>query len=346
VGGCDRSESKPAPAPAKSAPRPAKVELGTVGSGDLVDRWSFLGRVEPMQSAKLAPAVAGHVRQVSARVGDRIKRGAKLVTIDSAMARADLAASRAKERQLKAELDQAIRESERAAKITSRAISGPEKERLATRAATLDAQLAAQKAESQRLATVLSRHVVRAPFAGVISSRRVDPGAWVEAGTEVMELVATGDVEVLVDVSAALAPYVKAEQAATLLGDGDAQKTAATVAGVVPALDPATRTMRVRLRPNERPEWLLSGLAVNVEFPVSLTGRGVTVDRDALVRGPIKVRIIKVDDGHGKPIDVEVLATTKDRALVASDELKVGDKVVIRGNERLRPGQPLEVPEE
>jgi hypothetical protein len=115
-----------------------------------------------------------------------------------------------------------------------------------------------------------------------------------------------------------------------------------------------TRTMRVRLQPRQRPDWLLAGMAVDVEFAVTLDSDllgagGVLVPRDALVRGPVRVRVIKYVDGEAEPVQVTVLGTAEDRALVRPDpdqpSLAVGDRIVVRGNERLRPGQPLKVAE-
>jgi multidrug efflux pump subunit AcrA (membrane-fusion protein) len=48
-------------------------------------------------------------------------------------------------------------------------------------------------------------------------------------------------------------------------------------------------------------------------------------------------------DGNAQPIDVTVVATAEAQVLVRGDGLAAGDQVVVRGNERLRPGQPLQV---
>lgn len=344
VGACDSGTPAAAPPAASGAPAPAKVELGTVAAGTIEDKWSFLGQVEPLQSAQLAPAVDGQVVRVEVREGDRVRSGQPLVVLDAATARAELDASRAREAQLTVELEQATRDAERVRKLTGAALSEPEKERIETRVKTLSAQVAAQKAESDRAQTIVGRHTLRAPFAGVIRTRSVDPGAWVSSGATVLELLSLDELEVLVEVSQALAPHVAPGGAATLRSQGGDGEAKAEIVGVVAALDPSTRTMRVRLRPTESPGWLLAGMAVSVEFPVSLAGRGVTVSRDALVRGAVDVRVIKAEGGAAKSIPVEVIATTNDRALVEAADLAPGDRVVIRGNERLRPGQALEVP--
>ena len=67
--------------------------------------------------------------------------------------------------------------------------------------------------------------------------------------------------------------------------------------------------------------------------------------RDALVRTPAGVRIVKAVDGKAAPLTVQVTATADATALVVAEGLAAGDTVVTRGNERVRPGQPLQVVE-
>jgi RND family efflux transporter MFP subunit len=331
---------KPDGPPGAQAPPPAAVELAAAEDGSLSDTWTFLGRVEAAQSAELAAAVSGHVLAVKAREGVRVKANQVLLTLDSAKIRAELTAARAREQGLVAELELAERQLERVSKLEYPTISEPERERFQLGASNVKAQLAVQRADIQRLQVELARHTIQAPFAGVISSRHVDPGAWVNVGQAVLGLISLDDLEVHVDVSAELGSRLEVGQTAKLAG---ATPVDAEIAGIVGALDTDTRTMRVRLLPKERPGWLLSGMAVDVQFAVTLGGEGVLVPRDAVIRGPVSARVIKAVDGKAVPIDVTVVATTEERVLVRGEGLAAEDHVVVRGNERLRPGQPLQV---
>jgi len=136
---------------------------------------------------------------------------------------------------------------------------------------------------------------------------------------------------------------VKTDTSATIV-DGE-QKTVARVTGVVPALDPVSRTLRVRLVPAEAASWLLPGASVQVEFKVALDPEEgqVSVPVDALLVGATETRVVKIVDGKAMPIAVEVLAKARGTALVRSASLAAADVVVVRGNERLRPEQPVEV---
>lgn len=336
LGACSESE-----APARSGgqgPRPAPVAVTAAGPGNLTDGWRFLGQVEPSLQAEIAAAVAGHVKKLTVREGDAVDKNQVLITIDSAQAGAQLQAARAREAGLEAELVIAEKQLARIAQLEYPTVSEAERERFELTAANLRAQLAAHKADRQRLAVAVGDHTVRAPFAGTVQARHVDPGAWVSVGQPMLELVSLDELEVHVDVSSELGGRLQSGQAAVLKGPSDAP---AVIAGLVPALDATTRTMRVRLRVEERPAWLIAGMPIDVEFQVELSGEGVTLPRDALVRGPVHTKVVKFVDGVGEPVNVEVMATAGDRVLVKGEGLAVGDEVVIRGNERLRPGQPL-----
>lgn len=339
---CSRSEggSGASPPAGGGAPPPARVAVEAAGDGKLTTGWSFLGHVQPAAEAEIAAAVAGHVLKVTVREGDKAARGDVLVALDSADVRARVEAARAREAGIETELKVAQRQLERVRGLSYPAVSEPEKERYALAVDSKKAELATQRAEVKRLEVELGHHTVRAPFSGVVRARHVDPGDWLGVGEPVVELVALEELEIHVDVSAELGARLAVGQDAALLGP---ERAAARVAGIVPALDEGTRTMRVRLAPIDPPAWLIAGMPVNVEFEVSFDGDGVVVSRDALVRGAVDTRVIKLVDGAGVPVPVEVLATAGDRALVRGDGLAAGDQVVVRGNERLRPGQPLEV---
>jgi hypothetical protein len=67
------------------------------------------------------------------------------------------------------------------------------------------------------------------------------------------------------------------------------------------------------------------------------------VPRDALLLDPDQARVLRVDDGVATAVPVEIVATADAAALVQGEGLSVGDAVVTRGNERVRPGQPVRV---
>lgn len=320
-------------------PPPAKVKVAPVREGTLVARRTFLGYAAPLSTTTLASAVAGSVAEVTVRVGDPVEAGQTLVKLDTDLIEPRLAAARAAERQAAAELAQARRERDRAAKLPHPVITDAERERFESRVDALEAAVRARKAEAERLRAELARHTVEAPFAGTVRARAVEPGMWVNPGQAMVGLVSTEALQIEVDVDGRLLPHISPGTRATLVGEPE---VSATVRGVVAALDETTRTARVRLEPEGQAPWLLAGSPVDVRFSWQ-TAPGLIVPRDALVRGPAGVRVVQALDGKATPRPVEVDATADEAAIVRGEGLAVGAQVITRGNERVRPGQPLEI---
>ena len=139
--------------------------------------------------------------------------------------------------------------------------------------------------------------------------------------------------------------FLRVEDKAALAYKGET--TPATIRGIVPALDSESRTVRLRLTPDDATTWLLPGAAVDVVLTVERKEEGaLVVPRDALVYSIAKIQVVKSVEGKAAPVPVEVLARGREEVLVRADELAAGDTVVTRGNERVFPGQPLIVLED
>lgn len=339
-------ERQSAAAPKKGGGGPTLVEVAKVRKGDLSDRWSFMGNVRALQSAQLASGAEGEAKRVLVREGQQVKKGQLLMQVDDRVARAKLRAVAAQVAEARELAAQARRELARLARLSKQARSELELERAGSNVRLYDAKQKVLEAQVAQARAELALHRVDAPFAGVVAKRHVDPGDWVKRGQSVVDVVSTAELEVLVEVSPRLLRFVReGDKAELVLRDGKRQP--AKVVGVVGALDPVARTARVRLSPLAATVSLRPGAAVGVDFAVRRSGAGVVVQRDALLVGPVVTRVIKVVAGKAVPVTVDVVATASARALVVARPankgggLSVGDQVVVRGNERLRPGQAV-----
>ena len=335
-------------APAKSGPNgppPARVWVDTVRTGSIEAEWSFLGDVTALQQAKLAAGASGEVRRVLVRVGDRVKEGDLLVEIDPSLAAARVRAAEAARNAGDAELERARRDAERLSTAGPDIAAGAEIEQAESEQKRAAAERKRREAAAAEARAELGRHRVRAPFQGVVAMRAVDPGDWVDPGIQVVELVDDRGVEVLASVPPEVARYLDIGHKAALRYRGDG--VSATIKGIVPALDSESRTVRLRLAPDESSVWLLPGAAVEVVITVERSeANSLVIPRDALVYGIAKTQVVKSVDGKAAPVPVEVLARGRERVLIRASDLAEGDTVVTRGNERVFPGQPLVVLED
>ncbi len=344
--GCE-SATKAADKPSKKKGGDAAlIEVAPARDGELVVERSYYGLVKPVMEARIAAGATGEVRDVKVRVGSLIKRGETLITIDEELADAQLKEALAAKSRVEEQRDQARRDVERAERLGPEIRPEAEVERLRSELRTLEAQIASLDANIRSAREQLSRHRVRAPFDGIVSSRLTNPGDWVSPGTPVLEVVDSDEVEVLISASPSLLDNVETGKTAVLRRND--MTVPATVAGVVSALEQRTRTIKLRLVPDEAAPWLIPGQVVDGVFSFSYSVDGaIIVPRDAIVPGAAGDRVFIARDGEAVAADIKVLERTADEALVMVERgsISIKDMLVVRGNERLRPQQPVRIAE-
>lgn len=321
---------------AGAAARPAAlVAVAPVREGTLDDRWSIPGDVRALERSELAAGATGRIVRFPVREGDRVAEGDLLVEVDPSLASAELRAARAVAARDAARLRIAQQRLERLQKVDGAVVAADELDAAQAEVDALAAAAEAADAQQAQQAVRLGRHRVTAPYAGVVTARRADVGDWATEGQRVVDLVQIDPVEILVDAPPELAASVAPGDGVSV-GEGTG-----TLVAVVPALDPTTRTARLRITP-EAGMGLVPGGTVEVVFAVQRSG-GLVVPRDAVVPDGDDARVFRVEEGTARALTVRVLASAGEEVLVQADGLAPGDPLVVRGNERLRPDQPVTV---
>ena len=196
-----------------------------------------------------------------------------------------------------------------------------------------------------RLAQVddqLSRTSIRAPFNAVVVERLTMPGERVDIGKNVVRLVDQQHLEVIARAPLEYYSYVKPGQELTIrTGDTDAKGTVRTVVAVG-----SEKTHQFELRLDIESGSFPVGQTLRVSVPTSNAREALVVPRDALVLRPGEISVFVVDsDRKAKQVMVTTGIGSGDRIEVNGD-LSDGNTVIIRGNERLRPGQSVSIMED
>jgi RND family efflux transporter MFP subunit len=152
----------------------------------------------------------------------------------------------------------------------------------------------------------------------------------------------------LVDISRVrVAVDVPERYAVQLYPDSRVQVTITSLAGdarngkidvILPKGDAMTRTFPVRVLFDNSDFAIRAGMEAMATFDLSGRFSALMVPKDAVVTAGDRSLVYRVNDGKAFPVSVTVEGYHDGLAAVAGD-LKVGDMVVIRGNERLMPGQ-------
>ncbi|NEP17788.1 MAG: efflux RND transporter periplasmic adaptor subunit [Leptolyngbya sp. SIO4C1] len=215
-------------------------------------------------------------------------------------------------------------------------------------------QIRAQQAVVQQLDAAIAgvdvniqKSTLRSPFAGIVSSRKVDEGTVVGAGQSVVRLVEDAALEARIGMPTTTVSRLQPGDTQTVTLNGDRYE--ATVTAVLPEVDPETRTQVVVLQldraavPHINP-----GQTVRAEIAETVPTEGIWIPTSALtqdIRGLWSAYLIvptedREDRFEIQPQSVEILHQESNRALVRGT-LQTGDRVVANGVHRLVPGQQV-----
>ncbi len=257
------------------------------------------------------------------------------------------------------ELDQATSAAEQAVQAVRRSqaeldlvLKGPREEKIAQTRARLDAQQQAVNLLEDRLA----EHTIRAPFDGFIVSELTQVGQWVGKGDPIVELIELDYIDINTNILEDYVRYVgrgtPARIEVSALPD---EAFTGEVALVVPQADVRSRTFPVKVRVENRESaggvLLKSGMIARVTLPVGEIRNSFLVHKDALVLGGASPQVIVIDPESSNPalvlgrvrvVDVR-LGVASGSMIAVDGPLKAGQKVVVQGNERLRPGQLIRI---
>jgi multidrug efflux system membrane fusion protein len=185
----------------------------------------------------------------------------------------------------------------------------------------------------------IARATIRAPFSGHVAERIRQLGEFVSAGTEVVRLTDTENVEVVARAPVAEAGHLAAGQTVTV--HGAAQDQPSKIRAIVPVGDERSRMIEVRIAMSGQ-GWPI-GSAVRVDLPAARQAAGLLVPRDAVIVRSDGAHVFRVGKNSvAERVSVRVGNGDKERVEVTGS-LAAGDRVIVRGGERLRPGQSVKI---
>jgi RND family efflux transporter MFP subunit len=314
----------------------AQVQVAPLRQGPLAQTVHALGSVTTASSQTLAIAFPRQVqvRQVLVRIGQRVKRGQPLLTVQTAPG-ADLAYTLARNAVRYAQADLL-----RVQQLATQQLA-TETQVNAARKTLADAQ--AQLAAAQQQGMGSGAHQTTAPFAGVVTAVQTTPGALLAAGSAALTLAPSADLQAVVGVTPEAAATLVAGQPASLQPVFDPDKTAAaTVLSIAGVVDPLSHLVNVTLALSPQAAGLLPGLAVQAQMDLR-HWQGWVVPREAVLRDASGQAYVFQDD-HGKAqrVNVKVELDQAEHTGI-SGPLNPSLPLVVLGNYELRPGMALRV---
>jgi len=347
-------------------PPPANVVIDDVRAEELVRRRAVTGEIRSRLLSALATQVEGLLTELDVEEGDEVSAGQVIARIDDARAKiaveranADMRFAESLIEQREVELANARRDLGRLEELERLGSSGVSqldtaRTLVASRQAQLSqakAELAAARGDLALAQRELDDMTIEAPFDGRVLVKSREVGEWVGRGDEIVTIVSLDRLEARADIPEDV--YAAVREAMENGGEIELRLPAVEagrevfgrIVNILPAADSLSRLFPVRIEVADAGGLLRPGMSLSALVPTGMRGQFITVSKDAIVRTPTGEVVYFVQDGVSALAPVERLFAVGDRVAVRSPMLRGGMSVVVSGNERLFPGQPLNIQE-
>ena len=346
-------------APGGGAFRPTMtVETTTTKRLDVAERVTVVGNLIGALTVDVVPKVSGRIEAVNVRLGDQVRRGQLLATLEDRELReqvrqteASLEVSNATVRQREADLKNAQSNLERSRNLFARNLIARQtlddaEARYDAAVAQVDlarAQGTQASARLEELRINLSNTRILSPVDGFVGSRRLDPGAFVGTNSSFLSVVDIHFVRLVANlVEKDLRRIILGMPAQVEVDAYPGEVFQGHVARLAPVLDPATRTAQMEVEVPNPASRLKPGMYARVQFVVLQRSNALTVPRNAIVdlEGTRGVFVADGKTARFKPIKSGIV---DGEAVEITEGLTDGTTVVTLGSASLRDGDPIVV---
>jgi len=340
-GGSTSTTGAPAGAPRGSLKYPVEVETVTAGSVEYAIQ--AVGSVEAFEQVAVTARVAGAVEKVLFQEGDSVGPGRVLAEIEPERYRLALAAMQAEHAKAVAAREEANAGLERRKAVNAKnpdLVRAEEVDAWRTRLASAEAEVARAQSSVELAQLNLRDAFVRPPVAGVVQSRDVETGRYVQPGAVIATLLRREPLLLRFRVpeveAAPLAPGLAARF--TLRGGRD-KVYSAVLTLVAAAADSRDRMVDITARVDDpaRAE-LRPGAFAEVVVPVGLPGDAPVIPQTAIRPTERGFLAFVVEDGVARERLLELGLRTADGRVEIRSGLAAGERLVVRGAEALSDG--------
>ena len=353
-GGCDQAETQAAAGPA--APPPVNVMVPTEQKVQEFDE--FTGRIAAIDSLEVRSRVSGYIQSVGFKDGDEVQKGQLLFQIDPRPYQAELDSAKAERGQAQAETDYAQRELERIEPLAKSGTASPQElSKAQDSVARAKASIAKAEAAIERAQLDVDYSSVKSPIDGRISKSNFTLGNLVAGDTLLTTVVSISPIYVNIDVDERrMLGYRKQ---AREKGSGDVNVRDAKMPifvalaneadfpnqGIIVfvdnQVDPLTGTIRVRAELDNPKGLFIPGQFVRARFPNGAPAVSLLVPDRAISRDQDRNYVLKVNDKNVVEYQSVTIGGVFGDERSITKGLNPGEKIVVDGIQRARPGQPV-----
>ena len=328
----------------RQGPPPAPVQVASVVEEMVSDQVTLVGTTEAIARSTVAAQVSGLVQDFPVSEGDFVKKGQVLARLRSTNLALRLKAAEAAMERVRSNSVLAEKELGRYTKLRgSDSIAESRYDEALDRYQSLKQELLRTEAEIELLKDDIRNKTVVAPFAGFVAEEHTQVGEWIDVGGPVVTLVDLGHIRVTVDVPERYVVQLSRKSPVRIgIASISNEPFTGEVSAILPEGNLNARTFPVRVELLNPKFEIRSGMEATATFSLGTKRKALLVPKDSIVTAGTNRMVYVVADGVAQPVPVQVIGYY-DGNVAVEGPLQPGAPVVIRGNERLMPGQPVQI---
>lgn len=345
---CDQTTSPDSKKASESAPVKlivAPEDLLTVRSDTIASGPVITGSIQPERKADLRAEVSAVVLQVMRENGDVVRKGDVLVKLDETAIRDNLSSAEDNARNATRALDQADRTLQRLKTLRESGMTSMQAlDDAEVRRNAAHSELSASNARAASARQQLQRTVVRAPFDGVVSDRKVSPGDTASVGKELLKVIDPTSMRFAGRISADKVGQVKSGLAVNFRINGySGQDFRGRIIRVDPSANDITRQVEVQVAFVDGAQPRVAGLYAEGNIETTKVA-ALTLPESALVKAGDKTSVWQIRDN--KLFKSEIAVGPRD-ARTGHYEIRSGlvatDSVLRTPSSSFKDGQEVEL---
>jgi HlyD family secretion protein len=190
----------------------------------------------------------------------------------------------------------------------------------------------------QRLREDVQKTIIRAPVSGFITNRYTEVGQWLERGGKLADIIDLATILVRIPVHERDIRLVQLGDDAIVTLDGLPNRAfSGRVKHMTPQADLASRTFPIKIEVPNTPDYAIkAGMFARVTLRTGSVQPSVFVPKDAMVRRANGQVVFVVEDAKARMVPIKTGRTHESLIEVIEGQLKLGEAVVVTGNEALQ----------
>ncbi len=316
------------------------------------------GEIKPRRISTVASEESGLVIEMPFDSGNRVRAGDILARLDAQLLMLELAEAQAAVAQAEAsimvelaELEQAERDLKSIEDLHAKGAAKPKEMADAlTDFTTANAAVVVARtvvtlntARVNQMKKRIDKKVITAPFDGIVTVKHAEVGQWVGVGGAVVEMIQSGTVDAVIDVSQEVVNVLEIGMRLSIGLPTDSHPVDGVIRAIVPLGDPEARTFPVKVQLDDDNGRIKPGMTAVAWIPTGDSRIALTISKDAILRSETGPYVYVVRGTSVFPAYISIDSAASPTRLAITGDLLPGDAVVTEGNERLYPSAAISI---